>query len=57
MNARTQFILKFLGSLILAAFAALMISYNFISFALVFLIAAWAFCPVRSIHPRGKQDA
>ncbi len=51
MNASHKFMAKLVLSLALAALAAVMIGYDFISFALVFLIAAWAFCPVRSLHP------
>lgn len=55
MNTKARFILKLVLSLALAALAALFISYNFVSFALVFLIAGWAFCPVRTFHPERKS--
>lgn len=59
MNARTRFILKLLFSLLLAVVAAAFISHDLVSFALVSLIAAYAFCPVRALkpHPRTRHNA
>lgn len=55
MNVKTKFILKFIGSILLAILAATCISYDFVSFALVFLIGAYAFCPVRTIKPQARS--
>lgn len=55
MNAHTRFLLRFIGSLILAGFAATCISYNWASFGLVFLVSAYAMCPIRSFKPHTRS--
>lgn len=55
MNAQTRFFLKLIGSLILACLAAVCISYNWASFGLVFLVSAYAFCPIRSLKPHARS--
>lgn len=55
LSPRFKFALKFLLSIALALISALFISYDLVSFALVFLIAAYAFCPVRSIKPHARR--
>lgn len=55
MNVKTRFILKFAVSILLACIAAAFISYNWVSFALVFLVLAYALCPVRAIKPQPRN--
>lgn len=44
---KLPFLLKFIGSMALAALSAVALSYDFLSFALVLIVVAYAFCPVR----------
>lgn len=55
MNVKTRFLLKFALSILLAIVAASFISYNFASFGLVFLVLAYALCPVRAIKPQPRN--
>jgi hypothetical protein len=50
-----KFLLKLTLSLAMAALAALCISHNFASFAIVFLVVSWAICPVRALHIPAKK--